>query len=287
MSQRTIANVPEDVARGIRQLEPLPVTAQRLLGLINHQDVSLAEVAELIEFDQAIAAAVLRAASTMRYASFAAPSVRDAVLRLGAVALLDLVMEGYLRKLRGGAPAYDLSEQDLWLHGAAAQLAVRALVNERRRAAIPPLAETAALLHDLGKLIISRHLKVDVREILEQARTRGIAFVEAERDVLGTDHAAIGAAVAQAWRFPVEVIDAIERHHSPPFEPSTTLLDAVALANVIAKTIETGLGAEGFNFVVDAGCYRRLGIDFGAFSRACLQAQTWLQDLLRTHRVVA
>jgi putative nucleotidyltransferase with HDIG domain len=277
--------VPDELVRGIRQLEPLPITAQRLLGLLNGEDVSLTAIAELIEFDQAIVAAVLRTASTIRHAGRMTPTVHEAVIRLGTIALLDLILEGYLKKLRAATPLYDLSEQDLWLHGTAAQLAVRALAVERPHAKIPAIAETAALLHDIGKLIVSRYMKADVRELVKHARTRAITFVEAEREILGTDHAAVGAAMAEAWQFPPEITDAIRRHHSPPFRNPTVVLDAVAMANVVAKTIETGLGAEGLNFTVDPGSYQRLGVDFATFGRVCLQADAWLREVTRAHGV--
>ena len=52
--------LPSTLVRGIEQLEPMPVTAQRLVALMQGEDVSLARIAELVEFDQAIAASVLR-----------------------------------------------------------------------------------------------------------------------------------------------------------------------------------------------------------------------------------
>jgi putative nucleotidyltransferase with HDIG domain len=285
MPAQIVAVVPEELVRRIKQLEPMPVTAQRLLGLLDGENASLAAIAELIEFDQAIVATVLRTASTARYAGTSVPTVREALLRLGTVALLDLVVEGYLKKLRIAAPIYDLTEQDLWSHGVAAQLAVRALAAERPQARIPAIAETAALLHDVGKLVISRYLKADMRDLVARARTRGIPFVEAERECLGIDHAAVGATMAEMWRFPPEIVEAIRCHHSPPFSKPTVVLDAVAFANVVAKTIETGLGAEGMNFAVDPGSHRRLGVDFAAFGRICLQTEAWLRAVARSNGV--
>ncbi|MEP7305656.1 MAG: hypothetical protein ABJA98_09075 [Acidobacteriota bacterium] len=77
--------------------------------------------------------------------------------------------------------------------------------------------------------------------------------------------------------------DAIRRHHSAPFTNPTVVLDAVALANVVAKTIETGLGAEGLNFSMDPGSDRRLGVDFATFGRVCLQADAGLREMTRVH----
>jgi putative nucleotidyltransferase with HDIG domain len=285
MTKQLIAVVPEEIIRGIGQLDPMPVTAQRLLALLGGEDVSLAAIADLIEFDQAIVAAVLRAASTVRYPGHT-PTVREAVMRLGTVALLDVVLAGYLKKLRVATPLYDLTEQDLWLHGAATQLAIRALAAERPKAAIPAIAETAGLLHDIGKLIVARYLKKDVSELVAHAQTHAITFVEAERECLGVDHAAVGAAMAEAWLFPAEIVHAIRYHHSLPQEHPSVVLDAVVLGNAVAKTIGIGLGAEGLNFAVDLGSYRRLGVDFSAFGRVCLQTDAWLRATALAHGVV-
>ena len=282
---QSITVVSEELVRGIGQLEPLPLTARRLLELINGKDVSLASIADLIQLDPTIVASVLRAASTIRYAGRGLTTVREAVFRLGTVALLDVILEGYLVKLLTATPLYDLSEHDLWLHSVASQLAVRALAVERPAARILPIAETAALLHDIGKLIMSRYLKADPRELAAYAKANRIPFVQAERELLGVDHTTVGAAMAEAWSFPAEIIDAIRRHHSPPFEQSTVVLDAVVLANVVAKTIETGLGAEGLNFAVDAASYTRLGVDFDTFGRVCLLTDSWLRELTRTHKI--
>ncbi len=279
----SMTSIPEVLVRGIGSLEPLPVTAQRLFELMRGEDVSLGAIAELIEFDQAVAAAVLREASTVRYAGSGTPTVRDAVLRLGTVAVFNLVLEGYLAKLRTAAPLYDLSEHELWLHGAAAQLAVRAIRAERPRVGIPELADTAAMIHDIGKLIVARHLHVDVQELTARARAKRITFVDAEREVLGTDHAELGAAMAEHWRFPSDIVYAIRHHHTASGITPTPMLDAVVMANFVAKTIETGLGAEGLNFELDPQVERRLGLTFATFGRVCLQTDASLGELTRLH----
>jgi putative nucleotidyltransferase with HDIG domain len=272
--------LPSALVRGIQQLEPMPVTAQRLLALINGEDVSLAQVAELVEFDQAIAATVLRMARSWTYSGSRPPeTVRDAVLRLGTVPLLNAVLGDYLTRIKTSAPLYDLSEDDLWAHAAAAQFAVRAIAQECPAAQLPPVASTAALLHDIGKLVMSRCLNASVDSIVAHAKETGITFVEAEQRLFGVNHAAVGAAIAVEWQFPAEVTDAIARHHDRQLGTSTPVLDAVVIANLVAKNIGVGLGAEGFNLAVDSGCVRRLGLDFTRFARICLQTDMWLRDL--------
>ncbi len=84
--------------------------------------------------------------------------IRDAVVRLGTVTLLDILLIGHLRALRFRAPQYGLTEHDLWLHGAAAALAAKAIVREARRARVHQAATIAALIHDISKLIMVRYM---------------------------------------------------------------------------------------------------------------------------------
>jgi len=270
--------LPADIVRGITHLDPLPVTAQRLMAMLRGEDESLARVADVLESDQALVASVLRRANSARYATSPAHSVREALLRLGTLTVLDLVLDGHLRRLLTVAPTYGLGEHDLWLHGAASQFAVRAIRAECPRLNIAPVADTAALLHDIGKLIISRCLKVDARELTGHARERGVTYTAAERDLFGFDHTIIGAAIADHWHFPQEVAFAIAHHHDSELVEATAVLDAVVLANIAAKMVGTGLGAEGLNFSVDASCHRRLGITFDVFGRICLSTQEAMAD---------
>ncbi len=272
--------LPSTLVRGIEQLEPMPITAQRLVALMQGEDVSLARIAELVEFDQAIAASVLRLARSWAHAGARPPeTVGEAVVRLGTVPLLNLVLGEYLVRLRTSAPLYDLSEDDLWGHAAAAQLAVRALMQECPSANLPPVSTTAALLHDIGKLVMSRCLNASVDTIVRHAQAHHVTFVEAEQQLFGVNHAAVGAAIAIEWHFPEVVTDAIARHHDAHLGKSTPVLDAVVIANMVAKNIGMGLGAEGFNLSVDSECVHRLGLNFTRFARVCLQTDTWLREL--------
>lgn len=280
--------IPPVVLAGLDDLAPLPVTAQRLVSLLSSDEVSLARVSALIEFDQVIAARVLRMARSAAYAGrMPADTVREAVVRLGTATVLELVLGDYLQRLKVDAPLYDLAEDDLWAHGAAASLAVRALMAERPRAGIPGLALTAALLHDIGKLLMVRTLKASPEDVRAHCDATGVTWIEAERALFGCDHAEVGAAMARAWSFPDALVDTIARHHDSPLAPPTPMLDAVVTANLAAKSIGVGLGAEGLNLHVDGGVAARLGLDFTAFARIAVQTADWLKDLRRANGLAA
>jgi putative nucleotidyltransferase with HDIG domain len=271
--------IPKQILDGVNHLDPLPVTARRLSSMLGDEKVNIREIAEIVEYDVAVAANVVRVANSAAYAGrYPVERVRDAVVRLGTANLLTIVLGDYLRVLRVAAPLYDLTEDDLYLHSAAAALMIKAIVAETRRP-LPPAASIAALLHDIGKLIMVRYMKADVSVLLNVCKEQKITFVEAEREVLGCDHAEVGGVVARNWGFPAEIIVTIEQHHRVIPGGNGVVLDAVMLADYAAKSMGIGLGAAGFNIPMDfEGTRNRLGLSIDDFERACAQAAIWLAD---------
>lgn len=272
--------IPHALLQGIDRLDPLPITVQRLVKALNDDDVGPAQIADFLQYDPAVGASVLRLANSAAYAGrLEITTLRDAVVRLGVTKLLDIVLGDHLQRLKVAAPLYDLAEDELWLHSAAASLAVKALQREVPRAGVPDSASIAALVHDIGKLVMVRYLKADVSSILAVRDAKGLSFVEAERELFETDHAEVGGEIARRWGFPADIAQAIACHHQVPVEVPTPTLDAVMVANLAAKAIGTGLGAEGMDIRVDDLGHRRLGLDFAGFSRVCIQAMSWLKEV--------
>jgi putative nucleotidyltransferase with HDIG domain len=272
--------IPKALLDGIENLDPLPITAQKLTIKLASDNVSIAELTDIVEYDQAVASNILRVANSSLYrGKVPIDTLRAAVSRLGTKTLLSIVLHDHLRRLSVDAPMYALTEHDLWAHGAAASIAVNELAVECPDAETPAGASIAALVHDIGKLIIVRYMKADVRNLLDLCEVDAISFVEAERRVLGCDHAEVGGAMAREWKFPEDIARTVEGHHRVPYEKPTRMMDAVMLGNLAAKTIGVGLGAEGMNFETDADAAARLGVTFIAFSRVCARTSARLKDL--------
>lgn len=279
--------IPDEILSGIHNLDPLPVTVEKLIAALSDEDVSFKELGMVIEYDPAVAANILRVANSAFYAGRGRiQNPKDAVVRLGTATLLDIVLGNYLKELTVEAPLYSLSENELWMHAAVSSIAVREIKQQvNGSAAVPQAATIAALVHDIGKLIMVRYLKADPEDILHVSRREKVTFVEAECCLFGFDHAEVGAAIARKWDFPEPITEAIERHHQYPLEQSSEILDAVVLANLVAKTLGIGLGAEGLNMRVDERCYQRLGLDFRAFCRICAQTACQVDHLQQAYGI--
>jgi len=278
--------IPPRLLDGISRLDPLPATLQRLMKALHDEDAGAYVIGEIVQFDHAVVSTLLRVANSAAYGGWVrTESVREAVTRIGKAMVIDLVLGDHIKNLQGAAPMYDLSEEDLWLHSTAASLAVRAIARECPRAGLSESAAIAGLVHDIGKLVMVRYLKADVSALVALRDQRKITFVQAERELFGCDHAEVGGEMARHWGFPDDIAEAITRHHEAPIDSSTPVLDAVVVANLAAKSIGAGLGAEGMDMIVDDRCYHRLKLDFAGFSRVCLATLSGLKDVSAAYGV--
>jgi HD-like signal output (HDOD) protein len=277
--------IPDKLLTGIEKLDPLPPTIQKLVVTLDSEDVRINEIVEVIEYDPAVTSNILRIANSPMYGGRAQINrIRDAVVRLGISTLLDILLVDQTRSLRAEAPLYALSEDDLWLHGAAASLAAKAIIKETHNTSIPKNSSIAALLHDIGKLIMVRYLDAKVSAILDLCKEKGITFVEAEAELFSCTHAEVGGAIAEKWEFPGNITSAITLHHHMPIQKPEPTLDVVVLSNLVSKAIGVGLGMEGLNLKADtAGCRERLGLTPEGFERVCLQTLLWLDELKRNY----
>jgi putative nucleotidyltransferase with HDIG domain len=108
----------------------------------------------------------------------------------------------------------------------------------------PSIAFTAGLLHDIGKLVLNQILTPKWRaEIRAHISEEGYSRVEAEKLVLGANHAEIGACLMQKWALPEVIIEAVANHHSPNIEPVLQLSAVVYLADCAAHLAGPSAGA--------------------------------------------
>lgn len=229
-------------------LEPPAPVALRLASLMRCDDWELDAVADIASHDAALAGRLLRVSNSAAMASVdPITTVSGAVLRLGGHHVASIAIAiGARRHLQQDLPRYAEAEGTLWRHSVAATIAVeempRALGLEP-----PPECHSAALLHDIGRVVLARHLDAAAHDFLERAHAEGgLASVRAEIELLGVDHAELGALIVQSWGLPQSLIEPIRLHHDPmqASEPYRAACEAVAIADAVARRLVPGFGEE-------------------------------------------
>ncbi|MCX7619668.1 MAG: HDOD domain-containing protein [Acidimicrobiales bacterium] len=143
------------------------------------------------------------------------------------------------RTASANGDVYGATGNDLWRHSVMSALAAELIV-DTANAGDPAEAVLAALIHDIGKLLLCRYLTPNIVQLLKlAAENDGFSEVEAELEVLQAHHGEVGALVLGTWRFSLSTLLAVQHHHNPEigFDPACTI---VALADVVAHDLAAG-----------------------------------------------
>ena len=246
----------------VKSFPGMPATAARLMPLLQNPDASASKIEDILKYDPGLTANILKLTNS---AYFGLPSrvssVRQAIMLLGWKRLLQLVMTMCMSALmKKPVPGYDLPRGALWRHSVAVSVAADLLV---KSLSISDADEvfTAALLHDIGKLVLGDYVQEDLEKIEGMVR-KGISFEVAEYVVLGTNHAAIGARILQNWSLPRELVNAVSWHHDPESCDHYCLLsDVVHVANIVGRRVGFGKGRNGQVLEPSLEVAERLGIN--------------------------
>jgi len=154
-----------------REMPPFRATTVRLAQMVASPDCDIAEVAQLIAYDEAMTVDLLRAANSAAYANLTKiATVHEALARLGTAQVLAIaVAAGARPHLQSRLPGYNLHDGALWHHSVAAAVAAEVAPRFCKRE-IPPEVFTAALLHDVGKVLMGRYLDSEILSSIAEAK---------------------------------------------------------------------------------------------------------------------
>ena len=219
-------------------LEPIPMSGTKLANLIADPDSTLESMIEVVSLDQALTGRALRAANSAASAARSPiTTVKDAVVRLGRSTMLTLGFGTKVRQqFQEALPEFGLAENVLWRHSVAAALVAESM-GSMCKVQIPAESYAAALLHDIGKLVLARFLDPDLLSYLQRAQSEGRCHpLEAEMEILEVNHAELGGLIARHWGLPSSIALGILYHHTPT-EEHPLVCHVVCVANVLAKSI--------------------------------------------------
>lgn len=258
----------------------LPGVSAKLLQMLEDPDVTAEQIEVVIRYDPGLTANILRLANSA-YFGFAQKigSLHQAIVMLGTKQIIQMVMAACMSTMMSDTVVgYDLNPGDLWRHAIAVSVAAEGLLRELGRPATPEIF-TAALLHDIGKLILGRFVYQQLQEIDAQAKG-DTPFQEAESLVLGIDHAEVGADILRRWHFPDTIVDAVRWHHDPEAAPRPSdMIDLVHVANVLCLMIGIGVGREGLQYAPSAMATARLNLKTRHLEMVASETMRWVDEL--------
>ncbi len=240
----------DKILRKAAQLPPFPVVVQRALQLVADPRSSAQEVVDVIQFDQSITADLLRLCNSAYFSlQRKVQSLKEALVLIGFNQLFEIVLGRQASRLLSKPSAgYDLQRGELWRHSVASAL-LSGIVCKRLGRQPSPVLFTATLLHDIGKVILSEFVKDYFDEIKRLIEEKSVSFNDAEKEILGIDHAELGGRIAEEWKFPKVIVSSVRYHHTPF---STSEEDEIVLlthlCDVVAMLTGIGGGSDGLYY---------------------------------------
>jgi putative nucleotidyltransferase with HDIG domain len=199
----------------------------RVMDAATADSPRMGALVEAVESDVALTIAVLR---------FANRSANGEVA--GIPAAIEVLRPSGVLAIAGTAPVFDFFEPNGGWELRPERFRVHALATQQAAERIgrtigwPERDElaVAALLHDIGRLVISK-LHPGHRPYFDVQGRPAEQRIREERDQLGIDHALVGGVLARRWNIPQPIAVAIERHHA---EDADGLAAMVAFSDMVA-----------------------------------------------------
>ena len=238
-------NLSKIMAR-VEKLEPIPEVLHQVLALADDPDAPLTDLVAVVEKDAAITANLLKIVNSAHMGlPVKVDSVQQAVAMLGLQQVVEMILSQNLSgNLQRSQKGYGLAKGDLWRQSLAGAMIARTLADEHDLMSLPAIY-TAALLKDIGKVILQEFVADQLEAIQSLVKREGRSFVEAEMDVLGMDHTTLGGIIAKQWHFSPHMIYMIENHHlTNPAARNDPATATLYLADTVAMMVDTGIGVD-------------------------------------------
>lgn len=221
---------------GIEKVPTLPIVVNSILEMMEDPKTSAEDVNRIIRMDQALTARILKIVNSAFYGfPRQISTVTQAVVILGFNAVKSLALSASIIQLFGNKSQDGFDVKGLWEHSISTGIMAN-MVGRRINYPLPEECLIAGILHSIGKLIFDQYLHTLFIQAVKKAKKEKKLLHHAEREVFGTDHCRVGSMLAEKWRLPLQLVEAINYYPNPGlanFNP--TLVSLVHVGNYIAR----------------------------------------------------
>lgn len=252
-------NLVDRILQSTDKLPPFPMVIQRAIQLMEDPRSSAQNLVEVLQFDPSITANVLNLCNSAYFGlRRTVSSLREALILVGFDPLMEIILsQESTQFLKDPCRGYDLGQTDLWKHSVACALLSRIISKRLHREATLTLF-TAALVHDMGKIMMGRFVQDYSGQIRMLTGEGQLSFTEAEKEIFGIDHAELGGKVAEKWKFPRPIISAVRHHHAPSrASEDRETVELIYLCDLVAMITGIGGGADGLTYRGDPDVMKR------------------------------
>ena len=271
------------IKRSLKDIPFMPQAVIKAQKAMANPKTGGEELARILKTDQAIVSSILRTANSAYFGmSGKVSSIEKACIILGQQNIRDLIMMTGASNLLGKTmKGYGFKSGELWMHSLAASIGAKMIANKRN----PDLANNAylsGLLHDVGKIILDPYILERKAAFDEFLKNENHTILEAEKHILGFDHAEIAFEICNKWNIPEEVAIAIKNHHSPSVSKNHELSYIVHTGDYLARLCGLGYESDDILYQMEVGTAEFLGLNQEILGNMMLQVLEAVQQIGRS-----
>ena len=218
------------IISGIDTLPSIPEVYSKLRKATADPEVSVADVARIIDEDMGMSAKVLQLVNSAFFGLFqTVESPARAVSLLGLDTVKGLVLGvGAFAEIKASSKIFPI--QSLWSHSiAVGGCAKKIALAETDDQNLIDNCFIAGLLHDIGKLVLLAKMMDKYEEAVLLAKEKQIRLRIAEKEIFEAVHGDVGAYLMGLWGMPGAVVEGIGFHHRLDDYPDMNFNPAVAV----------------------------------------------------------
>lgn len=227
----------------LQDLPSVPRAFAELRNALADPETSLDRVVKIVEQDVAISAKVLQLVNSAFFGVTREVSdIRTAVSYLGISILQNLVLSlEAFRCFQPNKPIAGFSLEQFHEHAKSTAKIAGAAPGKSKMGGV---AVGAALLHDIGKLVIAERAPEHLARAIQGAQQEKRPLYAIEEELIGVSHAEVGAYLLSLWGLPYPLVEAVAHHHHPERVPHDKhgVIPVVYLSNLLAHQQERERG---------------------------------------------
>jgi putative nucleotidyltransferase with HDIG domain len=195
--------------REVKSLPTLPGIIAKLTRMAEDPSTTTEQMGKVISKDHILAAKLLKLVNSAFYGfPQKISSLNSAIILLGFNVIKSLIISSSIFELM------ESQDVELWEHSLGCAV-VCSVLAKRLGVSDPEEVSTAGLIHDIGKVAIKMELKQEFETLKQMVHDRQISMIDAEKELLGIDHAEVGGWLAKSWNLPAKLVEPIACHHNP------------------------------------------------------------------------
>lgn len=247
----------QKLAAAVDRMPAFPKSVQKILELTRDVNCSPKDLVQVIDKDPVVTVKVLRVVNSAYYSlPKQITSINHAVVYLGFNTIKNLALSIAAIGMLPADNEAGFDGQQYLLHSLATAGIAKQLAS--RVGADPMDCFIAGLLHDFGKVVFAQFMPKEFRQALELSQWNESSLHLALREVIGVDHAAVGAMLVEKWRFPADLIETVGHQYGPELN-DTPMIACVFAANQISKKLAFGFGGNPYIEELPPQVVQRLG----------------------------